>query len=156
MSVRLENIDELRRRANVSYEDAKEALEKCNDDIVEALVYLEKQNKIKPNQNTSEKCSFWSKVKAVIRKGNNTKFIIRKKDNVVVSMPVTAAVIIGLLAFHITAIVLIILLLTGHRIKFEGKNGECKQVNDILDKVSNSVDSVKKKLYEDDNTQTAN
>ncbi|EQB88870.1 hypothetical protein M918_22970 [Clostridium sp. BL8] len=45
MTVRLENIDEVRRRANVSYEDAKAALEMCNDDLVEALVYLERQKK---------------------------------------------------------------------------------------------------------------
>ena len=42
MSVNLELIDELRKRANVSYEDARDALEKCNGDMVEALIYLEK------------------------------------------------------------------------------------------------------------------
>ena len=51
MAVKLELIDELRKRANVSYEDAKDALEKCNGDIVEALIYLEKQNKTKTEDN---------------------------------------------------------------------------------------------------------
>lgn len=45
MSISIEQIDLLRKRANVGYKEAKEALEKCNGDIVEALSYLEEQNK---------------------------------------------------------------------------------------------------------------
>jgi len=52
MSVNLEQIEALRERANVSYGEAKEALEVCDGDLVEALIYLEKNNKIK-----SERCS---------------------------------------------------------------------------------------------------
>ena len=149
MSIRLENIDELRKRANVSYEDAKDALENCNDDIVEALIYLEKQNKIKPEQSAEQTSEFWTKVKNVIKKGNNTKLIIRKKDYTVLSLPVTAAVIISIFAPYITVVGILIALLTGHRIKFEGKNGECTQVNDTLNKVSDTIDTAKKKLAED-------
>lgn len=156
MSVRLENIDELRKRANVSYEDAKEALERCNDDILEALVYLEKQNKINHNSQDSEKCTFWTKVKAVIRKGNNTKFIVKKNEtgNILLSIPVTAAVVIGILAFHLTIIALIIALITGYGFKLEGKKGECDKVNNVFNKVSKTVDDTKKKLCEDDSFNT--
>lgn len=38
MSFNLNQIDELKKRANVSYEDAKDALEKCNGDLIEALM----------------------------------------------------------------------------------------------------------------------
>ena len=50
MSINLEQIDELRKRANVSYEDAKNALEQSDGNLIDALVYLEKQNKIKPEE----------------------------------------------------------------------------------------------------------
>lgn len=153
MTVRMENIDELRRRTNVSYEVAKDALEKCNDDILEALVYLERQNKVRPNQTCEQKPSFWSKVKEVIKKGNNTKCIIHKKENVILSIPVTLAVIITVLAPYLVVIGLLVALLTGYRIKFEGKDIECKKVNDMLSKVSDSVDCAKKKLAEDSNCQ---
>ena len=46
MKITLEQIDFLRERANVSYKEAKEALEQSEGDMVEALVMLEKQNKI--------------------------------------------------------------------------------------------------------------
>ncbi len=42
----LEKVEKLREKANVSYEDAKEALEACNYDVLDALVYLEKNGKI--------------------------------------------------------------------------------------------------------------
>ena len=44
--ITLEMVDKLKERANVSYEDAKAALEVTNGDLLEAMIYLEKQGKI--------------------------------------------------------------------------------------------------------------
>lgn len=41
--ITIEQIDELRKRLDVSYEEAKEALEACNGDMLEAIIYLEKK-----------------------------------------------------------------------------------------------------------------
>lgn len=43
----LEKVEQLRERTGVSYEDAKNALDACNYDMLDALVYLEKLDKIK-------------------------------------------------------------------------------------------------------------
>lgn len=149
MTVRMENIDELRRRTNVSYEVAKDALEKCNDDLLEALVYLEKQKKVKPNAACENKESLWDKFKKLVRKGNNTKFIVHKRQSTILSIPVILAIIIGIAAPHLTLIALIVALLTGHRIRFEGKDMQCGKVNEMMDKVADSVDCAKRKLAED-------
>ncbi|WP_017413844.1 DUF4342 domain-containing protein [Clostridium tunisiense] len=148
MTVRLENIDEVRRRANVSYEDAKAALEMCNDDIVEALVYLEREKKFKTSAQYEERPSLWDKFKALVKKGNNTSFIIRKRENTIFSMPVTAAVIITIIAPYLTVIGVLSAFFTGHRVKFQGKNGDCTGVNSVFDKVANTVDNVKKDFSE--------
>jgi hypothetical protein len=149
MTVRMENIDELRRRTNVSYEAAKDALEKCNDDILEALVYLEKHNMARPDQAFEDKESLWVKFKKLVRKGNNTRFIIHKKEVNILSLPVTLAVIITIIAPYITFIGLIVALFTGHRIKFEGKGMECGKVNEMMDKVADGVNFAKRKMSED-------
>jgi hypothetical protein len=149
MTVRMENIDELRKRTNVSYEAAKDALEKCNDDILEALVYLEKHNMARPSAACENKESLWVKFKKLVRKGNNTRFIIHKKEVNILSLPVTLAVIITVIAPYVTFIGLIVALFTGHRIKFEGKDMECGKVNKMMDKVAESVDCAKRKLSED-------
>lgn len=43
--ITIEQVEKLQQRANVSYEEAKEALEKCDGDILEALIMLEKEGK---------------------------------------------------------------------------------------------------------------
>jgi hypothetical protein len=50
---------------------------------------------------------------------------------------------------YITFIGLIVALFTRHRIKFEGKGMECGKVNDMMNKVVESVDCAKRKLSED-------
>ncbi len=148
MTITIELIDELKKRANVSFEDSKEALEKFDGNLVEALVYLEKNNKIKPNNIYGDN-RFLDKVKALIRKGNNTRFIISKKEKTVLDLSVTTSVIIGAFTFHISAIALVIGLLTGYRFRFEKNTGEDIKANVVLNKMHDGVDNLKKKLDDD-------
>lgn len=46
--VTLEQVEKLCERTNLSYDEAKAALEETNGDILEAIINLEKQNRIKP------------------------------------------------------------------------------------------------------------
>jgi hypothetical protein len=46
----IEMVEKLRERARVSYEDAKLALDACGGDMLEAVIYLEKQGKTPPPQ----------------------------------------------------------------------------------------------------------
>lgn len=46
--VTLEQVEKLRQRANISYDEAKAALEETNGDMLEAIINLEKRNRIKP------------------------------------------------------------------------------------------------------------
>jgi hypothetical protein len=140
MSINVELIDELRKRAKVSYEDAKEALEKNNGDLVEALIYLEKQNKVKTECGNS----FISSVKKIIKKGNRIKFIIKKQESTILSLPLTAAVIITIVAPYVTVIGLIVAIFTGHRIRFQGENGEDMKINKTVDKVTDIVGDLTK------------
>lgn len=49
----MEKVEKLREKANVSYEEAKAALEACDWDILDAIVKLEAEGKVK-NDNTSQ------------------------------------------------------------------------------------------------------
>ena len=46
--ITLEQVDKLREKANVSYDEARAALEATNGDMLEALIHLEKQGKVAP------------------------------------------------------------------------------------------------------------
>lgn len=156
MSINLELIDELRKRANVSYEEAKEALEKSNGDLVEALVYLEKQNKInKDDTNCEHKHGFKKKFKELIKKANETRFIVTKGEKVVLSIPVTLAIIITAIATYLVIFALVIALFTGHKFKFESKDSDTMKVNETLDKISVTVDNIKKSWTDDSAKDTS-
>ena len=45
-----EKVEKLREHANVTYEEAKEALENSNWDILDAMIYLEKNGKTRESQ----------------------------------------------------------------------------------------------------------
>ena len=52
-NITLEKVDMVKDRTNVTYEEAKEALEFCNGDVLEALIYIEKnQPKIVDEDNS--------------------------------------------------------------------------------------------------------
>ena len=41
-----EKVELLRQKANVTYEEAKDALKACNGDMLDAMVYLEKSARL--------------------------------------------------------------------------------------------------------------
>ncbi|MDP4144882.1 MAG: DUF4342 domain-containing protein [Bacillota bacterium] len=150
MSVRLEDIDALKQRANVSYEDARDALEKFNGDIVEALVYLEKEKKIKSETKEKTEHSFIITIKRIIKKAHKIKFTIKKDDKVILSLPITIIIILCIFATPLVIAGVLLALFTNHRISFEHKDNKYSEVNSVLDKVSNKINIVKTKLAEDD------
>jgi len=158
MSINLEQIDELRKRANVSYEDAKNALEQCEGNLIEALVYLEKQNKIKPeekpfNESTCNGSKFFKIVKKLVKKGNETKLIVKKEDTVVLNICVTLCIILSIVATPLVILALIFALATNHKIRIQKKNDENLEVNKIFDKMSVAVNKVTTKITEELKTE---
>jgi len=153
MSINLEQIDELRKRANVSYEDAKNALEQSGGNLIEALVYLEKQNKIKPDETPCSENKFFKRVKKLIKKGNETKLIVKKDDTVVLNICVTLAVIVTIVVPPIAITALILALVTNHKIRIQKKNSEDSEVNKIFDKLSVAVNKVTTKISEEMKTE---
>ena len=49
---RIEMIEQLKNKAMVTYEEAKEALEKCNWDLLNAIIYLERKGKVNNSGST--------------------------------------------------------------------------------------------------------
>ncbi|MBU3182653.1 DUF4342 domain-containing protein [Clostridium psychrophilum] len=153
MSINLDQIDELRKRANVSYGDAKNALEETGGNIIEALIYLEKQNKIKPEENTCCKNNFLKTLKSIIKKANGTKLIIKKNDVVVLNVCVTIAIIISIIAPPLVIALLIFCLITNHKIRIRKKNSEDSEVNRIFDKMAVVANKVTTKITKNFKTE---
>ncbi|WP_411681570.1 DUF4342 domain-containing protein [Clostridium thailandense] len=149
MTISIEQIDLLRKRANVGYKEAKEALEKCNGDIVEALAYLEEQNKIKPERECLKDSTFVKKIKNLISKANKLKLVVSKDDKTILNLPSTLAILFGIFAMPVAVTALIIALFTNCKIRFKKDNGEECDINSKIDKVTNAVSNVANKITEE-------
>ncbi|MEA4826183.1 MAG: DUF4342 domain-containing protein [Clostridium sp.] len=148
MSINLDQIDLLRERTGVSYNDAKEALEKTNYDLVEALVYIEKTHNLKTTKKVCCENDIMPKLKSLVKKGNETRFIVKKKENVVMNVPVTVAGITTIVAFPLAVTGVLLALVTNHKIKLEKMDGEDVKATIIFDKMSSAVNNVKNELSE--------
>lgn len=149
MNITLEQIDTLRERANISYVEAKKALEKCNGDLVEALVYVEKNNKMRTVEKNNGVNNFFNVIGNIISKGNKMKFIIRNKEINLLNIPVTLAIIIGVFTMPISLFLLLAALFTNHRITIKNNNGNVYEVNDVFDNIKGSVNIKKDEVKEE-------
>lgn len=138
-NITLEQIDLIMKRANVTYTEAKEALQQCGGDTVEALIYLEKADKLKNNKSTASTCgkTFCESAKAVIQKLNATRFILRKEDKNFIDIPLSIALIVILFSCYISIVALIVAYCCGYRIRIVGEN-------DIANKINEGMDFIKK------------
>lgn len=145
MEITIEEIDLIRKRANVSYKEAKEALEKFNGNVVEALSFLEEQNKIKPEGGIKDS-SFIKSIHNFVSKLNKINFIIYKNEKTVLNISSLLALIIGIFTLPFSIAVIFLLVLTHHKIRLEKNNGEGCSINDKIDKISNDLTSATDKI----------
>jgi len=106
MEIRQEDIDIIMQKTGCSNEEARDALEKFDGDIIDAVLEIEK-NKASTNAKMKE---LTEKIKAAIKKGNVTKIQVVKNNSVTLSIPVNIgllgivavpwAVIIGAIAAY--------------------------------------------------------
>jgi hypothetical protein len=141
MNITLEIIDELRERTNVTYSEAKEALESCNGELVESIIYLEEKGVSSSKSSCSKKKDFNKKTKSFFSAITNVNFDLLKKGKVILRLPLLIFIIMAIIGLPFVIVGLIISVFIGYKIEFT-KNGESfKEVNDTINKMSESINS---------------
>lgn len=152
--ITLEKVDMVKERTKVTYAEAKEALEACDGDVLEALIYIEKHNESKINVDNScnnfkgdckntisiEELKTW--FKELISKGNVTRIKIKKDDEELVDIPVTAGIAAGVIAVVIPPILaagVIAAIATKITIEITREDGTVEVINKYVSKVTNEV-----------------
>ena len=175
----MEKVDKLRERANVSYEEAKTALEANNWDLLDAMVALEKEGKTSGPQQTNYSTSYeqqqeYVRVEEKVREQQNEKphvgrtigdavrrffricrdnfFCVRRHDELIFKLPLIVVVLILLVAWKVTLVVGIGALLFGFRYSFEGKD-DLKEANDFMNGAGDVVESFKEGFQRKDKTE---
>jgi len=170
---RNEMIEILMGKANISRIEAEEALEKSDWDLLDAIFYLEKMGKFedrnttiievkekdnerKENQKKEDKSGgvgeivgrIFKFIGKMIKKGNENYFEIRKENEKPIKVSLTISALLLVLFFWAVAILLVVGLFCGYRYSMSGPNMNCNGVNDVLEKVSESADNIKKDFKE--------
>lgn len=84
----LEKIDILRERVGVGYGEAKQLLDACDGDVIEALImYEDEQAEADP------KARLVASLERLVRQGNITRLRVRKGERTYLEIPVTAGVV---------------------------------------------------------------
>ena len=159
-----EMVELLREKANVSYEEAKNALEASDWDLLDAIVLLEREGKTgkassaystqTPPEPEAEERPKRSEFKDNMRRlggwiahlieiGNRNSFIVAKEKKEILQLPVTAAVALLCVSWPITVILLVVGLFTGCRYSFRGPHLGTETVNNVMNKVNDAAESVK-------------
>ncbi len=172
-----EKVDKLRERANVSYEEAKQALERANGDILDAMIILEREGKTRKEGNgiystngtESTACvtacdngqakrgaagengrSFGDKIKELFRKSTVNYLVIERNGKNVVEIPVFAVILIVLLAWYAAIVAVVVSLFCDCKYSFVGE-GDLEAANNVCDKAENLASQVKEKVVDEYN-----
>ena len=159
--ITLEKIDILRERTGVSYTEAKDALEKCDGNIVDSLIYLEntiEENKcsIKDDICTTKE-EFVSWIKGIAKKGNVNRIRVKKDDKVIMDIPVNAGLAAGVIALAYPALIAVGVLsavVTKVTVEIVRDDGSVEVVNKLIkstaqevkDKMNDITDDMKEKM----------
>lgn len=104
MEITLEKIELVKDRTGVSYKEAKEALERAEGSVVDAIISIEETIDINSRSRVGEQgAQVLEKIKEAIRKGNVSKITIKKDGEVLLNLPVNIG-LIGTLFFPWAAI----------------------------------------------------
>ena len=161
-----EKVEKLKEKADVTYEEARDALQKADGDILEALILLEKEGKAKKPGNSysteydrseeknkkegdkSEKgkhkgkaCGFIEKTKELFRKSITNYLVIKSKEDTKAKIPILAAVVILIFAWHISVVAIIVSLFFGCRYSFEGED-DMESANKACDTVCDKAEEI--------------
>lgn len=94
MSITLEKIELVKDRTGVSYKEAKEALEATDGSVVDAIINIEEGIDEKSGTHFNGYAeSVVEKVKTLVKKGNVSKILVKRDEEVILNLPVNVGIL---------------------------------------------------------------
>lgn len=150
MDINLEKIELVKDRTGATYAEAKEALEKAEGSVVDAIIDLEeKMNKDHDavDGGSLKDSPIFAKMKEIVEKGNVTKILVRKGGKTIVNFPLTAGVIGAALVPWGAILGIIAAVGTQCDIEFVDEKGEVIDINGkVIGAYDKAVDAAMKSV----------
>lgn len=123
MEIPLETIEALRRKANLTYRQAREILQQTGGDLVEALVHIEESGGKMMHEFSERGKDFYRQARNVAGRLHQTRVKISVKDKTLVELPVTVSALGAALFPKLAALGVIGLMFSSGSIKVNGGPG---------------------------------
>ena len=166
MEITLEQVERLREKADVSYAQAKEALEYSGGNLLDALIYLEETGAIprpegayystrgestastqesradvlpelvREEKRARPKIGIFRRIRYALL---DNELEIWRRDQPVTALPVLILILLLVFAFWVTVPLLILGLFLGFRYRFSGPDLERDSINDVIGSVADGA-----------------
>lgn len=131
MEISLEKIELVKDRTGVNYKEAKDALIKADGSVVDAIIMIEDEIDLAPKSKAGDQASqLIDKVKQLIKKGNVSKIVVKKDNEVVLNIPVSLGIVGAVWVFWPTLVATIVALGMKCSIELVKDNGEIVSLSD--------------------------
>ena len=168
----LEKVETIRTKCNVSYTDAKAALDAAGGNVLDAIIWLESQGKTQTTsahaatesapvaaqaayEKSSEKTDFskkmdsvWEYLKKLFRLSLDTKFIATRRDAIILNIPILIP-IVALFAWGATIWLMLLGLFFGMRYRIDSDGDVPGSINNLMDHAADAADGIKQNLNDD-------
>lgn len=120
----LEDVETLRAKAGLSYEEAVSLLDKYDGDLARALIELEKRGQVGGAQQnaqfTLEEGCEW--IKKMWHKGMTTRVLIERKGEMLINLPVMFLLLMLILGPYAVIAAAVLMLVTGCSVSLKREN----------------------------------
>ncbi len=167
----IEMVEKLRQKANISYEEAKAALEANNWDLLDAMIMLERQGKVhadasaystadqaeeakyqpvKPTASTKAPNNgfknFCAWCKDMFHKSWVNSFCVKKDGENVIQMPILIFIALMFFCFWIMLPLMVVGLFFGCRYMFAGENIKSDDLNNVMSKATDYAEDLRENI----------
>ncbi|TCO80030.1 DUF4342 domain-containing protein [Marinisporobacter balticus] len=143
MEITLEKIDQVRDRTGVSYKESKEALEAVGGNVIDAIIYIEEMQNNKWTDNISGVGNdVVEKLKDIVKKGNVTKIVLKRDEEIIMNIPVTVGAVGAVLSLPATMVGILAALAAKCKIEIVKTDGEIVDINEMAGETLENVKSV--------------
>lgn len=176
---RLEMVEKIREKTGITYEEAREALEKANWDMLDAIVSVEKEKEPQsapfaeepaPAREISEPAAkkprivrhnnageIGDKVAAGlrwlgtwIRRGESVHLEVSRKGEGILSLSLVTVILLFLLSWWLPVLLIVAGLFTGYRFRFTGASLIGKAANAAADKAGEKAEEILSRMNEEE------
>ena len=166
-----EMVELLRQKADITYEEAKTALELANWDLLDAMLVLEREGKVRSSGGSystrdeevqDDECKqkkhnggeglrgtlrwLGRTLAKLIRIGNENSLVVWRKGEELFALPVTVCVVLLMCSVGTVLFALAIGLFCGLRYSFRGPNLGKESINSAMDRAAEAAETVKNEI----------